>query len=233
MVQKPVPTFDEWVDYCFTQGMADFRFGAETDSKRREVEARSESFLCIPPPILAEYLPRLFWNPGFIADRFSHDQIADGIWFLFGCASAYYEDLRFGPVSAPKQIECISCVGALYTQLLDRVCCRNASEPDGDFINKLSVDGAVYMIWDDGIRGAVCVPEQHPHLVDPGFAVLRRVLHECRTSSCRISALHGLGHLYLDFPERVERLIDEFLDRTEIPDWVVRYASDAREGCVL
>jgi hypothetical protein len=75
--------------------------------------------------------------------------------------------------------------------------------------------------------------DQRPHLVEPGFRVIETVLAECRTSSCRISALHGLGHLHDYHGRRVERIIDGFLARPDLPEWLRTYAMKARGGCVM
>ncbi len=75
-------------------------------------------------------------------------------------------------------------------------------------------------------------PDQHPHLVEPGFGVLETVLAKCRTSSCLMSALHGLGHIQMENPRRVEQIIDEFLSKRQIPMWLHEYAMSARKGAV-
>jgi hypothetical protein len=232
MSDLPAPTFDEWVEYSFTHGHADFH--AKPGSPDYDVsESRAGRFLVLRPEILARFVIRLFRAPAFIADRYDDDQIASAIWFLFGIASEYFHDLRSPAVPRDLQVECISSVATLYTDLFDLVCCRRGTDPEGDYTNESGVDGAVYMIWDmDYIEGAVIFPEKFPHLVEPGFHVLRTILDHCRTSSCQVSALHGLGHIYHDHPHRAEQMIDRFLGNRSVAAWVREYAQAARRGRV-
>lgn len=231
MHDQPPPSFDEWVDYCFTKGYADF--GCRERSPEYEAaEKREQRFCWLNPVILAEYVVRLFESPALIADRYTDDQIGEATWFLFGIASGYFQELWSEEVSIGRQIRCMKVVATMYTDLFDRVCCFRGTDPDRRF--ELPVDSAVYMIWDmDCIEGAVMFPERTPHLVDPGFWVLEKVLSKCRTSSCLQSALHGLGHLQTYHPERVEQIIMGFLNKRHVPKWIRDYAEQARTGYVL
>lgn len=233
MSNDAVPTFDEWVEYSFTLGYSDFH--AKYDSPGYgEVELREQRFVNLAPDVLARYFIQLFESPQFIADRYSDDQIDSAIWFLFGCGSEYFEELWSDAVSKEQQIKCMTSVVTIYTELFDHICCKRAADPDGEYIHDLDVDGAVYMIWDmDGIDGANRHPDQHPHLVEPVFKTLETILSRCRTSTCQMSALHGLGHLHPHHPQRTERIIDCFLKRQHVADFVKHYALTARVGCVL
>jgi hypothetical protein len=233
MQKVSTPSFDEWVEYCFTQGYPDFH--SEYGSPGYDaVEARTERFVRLDPTVLATYMVQLFRSPGFVADRYSDDQIGDAVWFLFGCASEYFKDLYYpysAAISPSLQIDAISAVATLYTDLFDHVCCKRRLDPDGYYTNDLRVDIAVWMIWDmDNIEGAVIFPEKTPHLVEPGFAVLDTVLANCRTSSCQMSALHGLGHIHAYHPQRTERMIDDFLANRPAAEWVREFALTARTG---
>ena len=50
MGDGPIPTFEEWVDYCFRQGYADFH------AKYASVRARVERFVLLPVDVLAGYV---------------------------------------------------------------------------------------------------------------------------------------------------------------------------------
>ncbi len=230
MSDSSTPSFDAWVEYCFTGGYHDFHAG-HGSPERCEYERWTEG---LEPPTLAEFVVRLFRSPAFIADRYTDDQIADATWFLFGCASGYFHVLRSDAVPRSLQIEYTASVATLYTELFDRVCCKRGANPDGDYTNDLKVDTAVYMIWDmDCIEGAVMFPESSPHLVEPSFGVLDTVLARCCTSSCQVSALHALGHIHPYHPQRAERMIDAFIASRSVAQWVRNYAEQARRGHVL
>ncbi len=227
------PSFEEWVAYCFTQGWADFHARAGSP-EYEQAQLRTQRFANLEPALLARYVIRLFRDPAAVAARYADNQIGNATWFLFGVASGYFQYLPSDPVPRDLQIECIASVATLYTDLFDRFCCKRGAEPDGDFRNELTVDGAVYMIWDmDCIECAAMFPNQAPHLVDPSFAALETVLAQCRTSTCQVSALHGLGHLHMYHPQRVERIIDDFLISRSTAMWVCEYACNARKGSVL
>lgn len=239
MMTQPVPSYDEWADYSFTRGYADFASVDDTDDERIE---RFERFVNIASPVLAGYIVRLFQSPEFLANRYTDNQIGNAVHFLFGTASEYFHKVRESSVEPALQVECYQSVETLYLRLFDRVCCNRGRNPDDRCEN--GVDGAVFMIWDmDCIEGAAMFEQEGNFLTEPCLDVLEAVLHCSRTSTCQASALHGLGHLYSHFEgvgkdptnppaRRVRRAIDTFLNRQDMPDWLREYALQARDGAV-
>jgi len=233
------PSFDEWVTYCFTYGHGDFS-GTSPDGEEA-VAAREARFFGMNAALLTQYLTRLFEAPAFIADRYTDDQIAEATWFIFGCGSGYIGDMRSGAVPQELQARCMRSITTLYTDLFDRVCGRRGTDPDSELHHTVNLDMAVYMIWDmDHLEGAVMFPEKGPHLVEPGIEVLQNVLTRCRTSACLVSALHGIGHIYCthnyngnkEIARRLRAMVDDFVSRRELPEWLAEYAAHAREGYV-
>jgi hypothetical protein len=230
--KAPLPTFDAWVDYCFTRGDQDFH-ADPNGSDYAVVQARSAPFLNIDPPVLANYVIALFENPEFIADKYTDDQIGKAVWFLFGTGSEYFYDLRSDDIEQSLQVRCICSVETLYLRLFDRVCCMRGKNPNGEY-GDTEPDSAVSMIWDMGcMNGAIIDGKQWPHLVKPGLQVLENVLMKSRTSTCMVSALHGLGHILNFHPQHCKRIIDGFLAEREVPEHVHDYALAARSGCIL
>jgi hypothetical protein len=230
------PTFDEWVEYCFTRGEREFR--DDPDLPAMSDPRASNRFHCMAPIVMAEYFIKLFESPGFVAERYTDDQVADGVWFIFGVSSGYFHDVFSEPVPEALQVRCMSSVLTMYTDLFDRVCCKHGADPEGPYADTLKVDGAVYMIWDmDCFEAPLYHPEKWPHLIDPAFAVLGGILAKCQTSSCLVSALHGLGHIRDHYPQRVKPIINRFLrhrhiGRRRIRSWLEVYAETAKNGCV-
>src|SRR6476619_7507169 len=107
-----VPEFEEWIHYCFTQGHPDFM--GESGDDQEVVWARQERF-GMDPITLNRYMTRLFRSPAFIADRYTDEQIARAIWFLFGVGSGYISTVLRPPVSPEMQIECVGAVATMYT----------------------------------------------------------------------------------------------------------------------
>ncbi|MBL8760430.1 MAG: hypothetical protein JNL50_03930 [Phycisphaerae bacterium] len=182
----------------------------------------------------------MFEAPGFVADRFSIDQITAGVWYIFGCTSSYFVYLRDRSVAIEEQVRCVRGVATCYTDLFERVCCNRGVDPDLELFEQSEIDGAVYMMWDmDCFEGTLAHPQDNPHLIEPGLFVLESALMRCRTSTCRVSALHGIGHLYSRFEDekdpladRLRELVDRFVASTTMPDWLAEYAACARDGYV-
>lgn len=219
--------FSRWVNYCFTAGYHEFQ-GAFADG-RFEVQFE---YLSIDPVELSSLISQLFESPAVIQERFSRDQIADGIWFLFGVASEYFYKVREKSVPVPQQVRCYRAIKTLCRELLDNLC-RDATEPGLSMqaINADKLECAVYMIWDMNYVEGAAMSDGWPHLVEPCFEVLQAAL-DCKSAACKISALHGLGHLAAYHPERVRKMAGRAASNTNLPKWIREYAAAAREGCV-
>ena len=239
MMNQLIPSFDEWVGYCFTHGYADFA-GTSTDSEAVR-DARELRFGSIDPITVTQYMVRLFESPSFIIDRYDDDAIAAATHYIFGIPSGYFHLARSDDVPQELQVRCIRALTTMYRDLFDRVCGRRGADPDTDLCETEAVDGAVYMIWDmNCLEGAIMFPKKGAILVEPCLEVLGTVLRKSRTSACRISILHGIGHIYAHYAsepgnviaQRLRQMVDAYLQRQDIPEWIREYALDAREGAV-
>lgn len=228
--EKSIPAFDAWVHYCFTLGGPDFkRAGDEDDIQRRE-----ETYVCIDPRVIAEFLCRLFNSCEELVDRYSPDTLGAGTWFIFGVGSGFFHEVRESVVPAELQVEVYSTMARMYTHCFDKLCNRRGTCRD-DVSDTDELDGAVYMIWDmDCVEGGVMFPDRNPHLVEPGFATLETVLLRCSTPSCIKGALHALGHLHHYHRDRCAGLFAKFFNERgrSVPGWLFEYASAARTGMV-
>jgi hypothetical protein len=228
------PTFEEWVEYNFTLGPRDFNSTSELSGEARwERQARHS----LNPPLLTSYMTRLFEAPAFIADQFSDDQVAKGIWYIFGLGSEYGHALLSGDVPVEARARCVRSIATMYTDLFDRVCGNHGDDIDARSDDR-DVDVAVYMIWDMGSGfDSVPVSKEEP-LSTAAFEVVETALMKCVTAACQESALHGLGHLIGFLPPtapsvaRATALIDSFLSKRRPPDWLREYAAAARTGNV-
>lgn len=237
MTSSSLPSFDDWVEYCFARAYRDWW------TRSDESSARVERFTVIEPRIIVQYITRLFRDPHFIADRFTDDQISGAVHFIFGISSGYFYAVRDDSVESHARVECVRSVEPMYLRLLDHVCCGRGRDPDARYEG--GVDEAVFMIWDmDVIGEAAKGPPATAALADTCIEVLDNVLNRCRTSTCKGSALHGIGHLYgfhSDYGKapskpvavRLRAIVDEFLGRSDVPEWLREYALQAREGRVM
>jgi len=227
------------VEYCFVHGQRDFNGTSKEDPEA--IQQREKRFVLMDRAVVVGYLTRLFESPSFIADRYTDDQIADATWFIFGDGSQFIS-FKGVNVAYEAQARCVRAVATLYTDLFDRICGRRAADLTTAFHGQKGIDCAVYMIWDmGGLEFTVMFPDSPPHLIEPGVSVLETVLATCRTSACLVSAVHGIGHVIginvcgksaaeQAKVDRFRGLIDSFLATREIPDWLRKYAGDARTG---
>lgn len=238
LIPQSAPTFDEWVEYCFRQGQADFNTESKSPDyaavERRRWRYRCDCWLeCEEPQIsetrLVQHLIRLFRDPAFLAERFTDDQIGDGTWHIFGCGSMYFRSV-WNAAAPAEQAACISLMPTLYRLLYDPLSCRHGSDPDGHYTNDLRLDVAVYMVWDlDPFEEF----REKPELALLAIDALDCILRASRTATCLASALHGLGHLQPYHKERVQATIDRFLAGRSAPEWVRGYAASARHRGIL
>ncbi|MCC6971673.1 MAG: hypothetical protein IT434_15790 [Phycisphaerales bacterium] len=231
MADANPPSFEEWLHYCLTR---------ESRNPDESEEKRIARFELIEPSALAALMHRLFASPGFLVDRCSPDQIGGLVDFLFSMDSGYMTRVFLArDVPASTQAALLTELSTFYIELLDRVCGRQGSDPDSDLRFTDHVDGKVYMMWDMNGLECVAVRSENPHLIEPGMRVLEAALFRCRTSACRISALHGIGHLYSmnsesqpSIARQLQSLVDRFVASTPLPDWLAEYAACARDGYV-
>jgi hypothetical protein len=71
------PDFDDWLCFCFGQAVG------------RPPELDDEDAPVLDPKVLAGYLARLF-EAHPLVDRFSIDQVGQGLWFICGVSSSYF-----------------------------------------------------------------------------------------------------------------------------------------------
>ena len=169
-------------------------------------------------------------------------QIGDAVWFIIGTPSEYSNTVYASTsVSAATKAHLVRSVANMYAELFDRVCGRRGADPDSDLRDELRVDCAVYMIWDmDSIAYAIHSRDECRELEPEALGVLDAVLVRCRTSACRVSALHGIGHAILmdgsvdcePIAGRLRGMIDAFLGKPDVPDWLREYALRAHDGAV-
>ena len=146
--------------------------------------------------------------------------------YLPNCMSALLAD----DVPWPVRQECIRSIGDLFERLFAERCSQHLSHMDEPGTNPLN--SVCYMWWDSfptwgDPDNASCL-ERDTEILQ----VMQRVFSlDCM--ACQESALHGLGHWQMHYPEQTQRMIDDYLQRhkrlcAELRD----YAMAARRGYV-
>lgn len=177
---------------------------------------------------LAEFLAAA----GRVAEAYPTRQIADGLWFLAD-DSGLFRELYNPSVPENLRVRCAAAIRQLYAQLFEPLCQNVLSHGDNGESVENPLNSICYMWWD-----------VFPTWGRPGDPVARGidevllgVMRDALSSenvACVESALHGLGHWHITYPDPVESIVNEFLrQRPAIGVSLRDYAQAARRGRVL
>ena len=161
------------------------------------------------PNVVIRYYTRLFRDPRPSLSAYDDACLEQGLWFVVGSQLA--EWLWDDGIPLDIRLECIAAMPAMFREFL-------AERP---------LETACWMWWDMLRRF-----DDHPdhRIVEAMLRALEEVLR-LPVRHCRMSALHGLGHLR---HHRKEEIIGAFLsNRGDLDEEIVRYAANAIEGTVL
>jgi len=212
-------SFSRWVDAAFDHrvGGPEWYWGPELDSTWGALET-SDS-------ITVDYLRQLFQQPSCLR-KYSLDQVAQGIWFLIGEASPAQPSYALIRSTVPLEAR-IACVRSIVTFFKEfvSVVAPGPAKADSDPFHT-----ACYMWWDifPCWGGANCGEQAlHRACLDTLAEILA-----IPSELCRLSALHGLNHWHMHYPNEVEKMINAFLNDTpESATSLWAYAAAARHGC--
>ena len=213
--------FNEWVKFCFDRPVTEpaWHWAPEFDYLDKT-----------PPNISIDLLTELFSAPIQHLRQFDDAQVNQGLWFLISSScSPYIEDIFSEEVDWKKRKACIDTIGILFRELFSKRCIEKLSHSDFDGSTKKEqpLNSICYMFWD-------LIPwhsKQADRRVYESYLDVIEGTLAGENAACHESALHGLGHSVGDYPERVERIIDHFLNsRSWIREDLKQYALRARAG---
>jgi len=177
------------------------------------------------------YLTHLFENAGEVLRPFSDAQVSNGLAFLFRSEHihAFQDDSPRQGASWLDRKRGLRSLYTLFEQCFALRCSPHLSHLDEPGANPLNV--SCYMWWD--IYPAYPTSANNIEEDEILLGVMEDVLR-LDSDACRESALHGLGHWQMGYPERVKAVTDEFLARNQaIRPELKHYALQARRGQVL
>lgn len=214
-------SFEEWLKLVFDHPISERAWYWDSDD---EWELSRE--------MAALYLDRLFAESGLLPRRFADEQIAAGLNYLIdpGVSDTFFS-LLSGPASWEVRKSGLQGIYVLFRDLFQKQCpdvLGHIDEPGGGALN-----GTCYMWWDVvPVHGQ---PES-PALADRD-ALLLKLMEDIlglESDSVRESALHGLGHWHTYYPEKVEKIVSNFIwKHRKIRDSLRNYAYAAMHGDVL
>lgn len=183
------------------------------------------------PEQIALLIAEMFENSGRLLERFSDAQLDQGLWFVVsGDGSEFMFSLVEEKVPLAVRVRALRSFVPLFEQVMALRCSPvlcHLDEPGAKPLNDVC-----YMWWDIlPIHGRPDRPERRAFDAEV-LLVLARLL-AIPHDACRESALHGIGHWCIYYPE-LGRVVDDFLARTpDLRPELVAYAERARDGCVL
>jgi hypothetical protein len=217
-------SFDEWVAHVFDHEVpgqqATWYFDCDSD------------YWDGPPDVTIEYITRLFENPVPYLQQYSDEQLNQGFWYLVPNSGS---DHMFAlldeqvPIEARKR--CVRSFYSLFEQLIAKICSPYLSHLNEPDVNPLN--SACYMWWDlIPIHGKPNDPARQ-ELDQEILIVIERILN-IDSIACQESALHGLGHWEIYYPDQVHKIIDNFItSHLDSRVDLLNYAKQARTGYVL
>jgi len=183
------------------------------------------------PRELVELVTCTFENCGRDLSSYSNEQLRYGLsYILENGASDVVFSLMSKDVPTELRLRAIASLKHVYSEIFEQRCAPvlgHINEPGGNALNYIC-----YMLWDVSplsywersrerttFYGAVCeVLEYSP---------------QSSNRACVESGLHGLGHIFSSYPERVQQVIDGFLhSAANCVSQLRQYAEAARKGYV-
>ena len=175
---------------------------------------------------LCRYIIQFNQDCPALLKKYSRDQIAKTLWFVYGLRSGFMSDI-YQKQCKKNWDEFFSSVFELYQNTFD-VYCQNATSAGSDKSDELN--GACYMLWDmDGIDWPL--HNKHPKISDYGFEVLEKALY-LDNIACQESALRGLGHLAYKWLQRVSNIIGKYINAKRPVGPLLDYAHNAITGYI-
>ena len=183
-------------------------------------------------PETVGFLTQAFEHAGELLQPFSDAQLNQGLWFLASNAcSSHMFALMKESLPLPERTRCILSFHQLYEQCFARRCTPHLSHLNEAGASPLN--GVCYMWWD--IIPFYGKPDD-PSRKELDEAILQVMESTLQLDSiaCRESALHGLGHWHLNYPERAGKIIDRFsMKYPNMPKDLEKYMNNAYVGHVL
>lgn len=181
-----------------------------------------------------EFMIRLFESPTQYLQDFSDAQAEQGFWFLTGAAALNALSIFLDQnVPWSERKRCIHSVYSLFANYFFVRCSRilvNITKELDPEVNPLNL--SCFMWWDQ--LHAAELGDPSATLVNNECVTVMSKILELNHLACRESALHGLGHWQPYCKEKVEAVIDRFLNENpELNPNLLAYARAARTGRIL
>lgn len=232
-------TFEEWIDHFFSHPVP-------LSSEPIWHDDFNADYWDGPPHVTLEYITRAFENAESVFEYFSDAQLNQGFWYMINEGQPYMSPLLENELPWPDRKRAIRSISTLFEQLFAKRCSPHLSYRDEPGANPLN--SVCYMWWDIFPSwGSKKDPEYQAR--DQEFLNVMAATLKLDAVACQESALHGLGHWHLHYPEVTQEIVDDFIERHQLkpakrqketttptsslnPE-LLRYVYRARSGRVL
>ncbi|RYX82111.1 hypothetical protein EON83_21090 [bacterium] len=198
-------TFSEWITYVFDHPVSEPLQEWYWDSAWEDWDGPAET--------IVDYVTRTFNQSGTLLSPFSDGQVNQGLNYLinFSCSS-YMVALQGEVVSLEDRLRCIDSMATLFKDCFATRCTPYLSHLDEPGVSPLN--SVCYMWWDTlPLHG---LAHHHPEwpsgpTVDQHIlAVIEQGLN--LSEACVESSLLGLGEWGHYYPEKIQQIIDDFIE---------------------
>lgn len=186
-----------------------------------------------PAALTVDFLTQAFESSKRVFEPYTDSQVNQGLWYLASNAcSDHMLALMDAGVPWPARVRCIRSFEALYEACFARRRCTphlsHLDEPGAGPLNSVC-----YMWWDImPVAGQPADPARKD--MDRAILQVMGAALQLDSIACQESALHGLEHWHLYYPNQVEEIIQGYLRRNKsLPESLQKYALSALSGCVL
>ena|SRR5258708_4879503 len=185
-----------------------------------------------PPQTTVQYLTGAFENAANLLEPYSDAQLNQGLWYLASNAcSNHMLALLDESVPWPERQRCLRAMVMLYQQCFNPRCTPALGHLDEQPANPLN--RVCYMWWDIlPVSGRPDLPARQAF--DRECLQVMSATLALSNAASQESALHGLGHWAMYYPEPVAAIVNAYLEKQiEIREPLRQYALAARRGMVL
>ena len=221
-------TFEGWLSYVFDHPVpsGELKSAWYWDLERERWDENEN------PVDTVRFLTQAFEQAATVFQPYSDAQLNQGLWFIVSnSCSDHMFTLMDEALPWPEQKRCIYSFHKLFEQCFAKRCTPHLSHIDEPGAGPLNM--VCYMWWD-------LIPfagrPDNPAWKEFDRAILGVMESTLQLDSipCRESALHGLGHWQMHYPERVGEIIDKFsMTRPQLPEKLQQYMINAYKGYVL
>lgn len=216
-------SFEEWIEFLFDRPRGETHWSFHGQDLKWKV----------PEELTATYLAQTFETPKMWMNKFSLQQVADGLAYTwYASMGDYFRLLVTATLPWQLQKRIIAALVPLYQHCFCELCQPGLSHLNECRDNPLNA--VCYMFWD---ACPLCPHPDDRKLREHDDECLRVMEQTLRIDhdACRESALHGLGHWASSYPSRVHSIVEQGLKtvRKRLGKELLNYAEQAKTGNVL